>query len=149
MNSIDTIHLIQPQQQAEWDQYYHLRWELLRKAWQQPPGSERDKHESNAFHIMATNSAGIMLGVGRIHKSNSYFAQIRFMAVKKEYRRTGIGHKILAALETQASVWKVESITLNARNSQLAFYLKHHYEVIEPAETLFDLIKHTRMRKII
>jgi len=143
------VYLSSPQHQSEWDHYYNLRWALLRKDWQQPPGSERDEYENDAFHLMATNATGTVLGVGRIHKLDTAIAQIRFMAVKENQQRSGIGSKLLFALETQASDWQVESIILNARDTYLAFYLKYHYEVIQPADTLFNVIKHTKMRKVI
>ena len=149
MNRFNDINLSTPQHQTDWDQYYALRWQLLRKEWHQPLGSERDEYESDAFHVMATNSTGIVIGVGRLHKLDSTAAQIRFMAVKEDQQRLGIGSKLLTALETQATVWELESITLNARDSHLAFYRKHHYEAIEPSDTLFDVIKHTKMRKFI
>lgn len=149
MTTVNTIYLSSPQNQTDWEHYYHLRWALLRKAWQQPPGSERDEHESNAFHMMATDSTDTIVGVGRIHKIDTAVAQIHFMAVKETCQRSGIGSKLLDALQKQALIWKVDAIILNARDSHLAFYVKHHYEVIEPGETLFDVVKHTRMHKLL
>ncbi len=147
MNSDSNVYLACPQTESDWDQYYQLRWELLRKGWQQPVGSERDEHEVNAFHITAKTKDNFLVGVGRIHLINRSCAQIRYMAVKKEHQRQGIGKKLLITLETQACDWKVSSIILNARDSHIGFYLSHQYECVEPADTLYGLIKHTKMRK--
>ena len=39
------ITVIEPQTQEEFKQYYSLRYEILRKPWRQPKGSERDNDD--------------------------------------------------------------------------------------------------------
>ena len=51
-------HLRSPATPDEWQRYYHLRWQILRAPWQQPPGSERDDLEAQAYHLMLLTEQG-------------------------------------------------------------------------------------------
>lgn len=141
------VRICSPKNSIEFDQYFQLRWEILRAPWQQPKGSEQDEHESEAFHIMALNSLDEVIGVGRLHQLGNSNAQIRYMAVKPEERLHGTGSKILQALEEQAIKQERHCILLNARDTALEFYLRHGYEIIAKGPTLYDEINHTRMQK--
>jgi len=52
--------LISPKTEAEFKQYYHLRWRILRQPWGQPEGSEHDaiddKGEEFCHHIAAVKN---------------------------------------------------------------------------------------------
>ena len=91
----------------EWQRYYHLRWQILRAPWQQPPGSERDDLEAQAYHLMLLNPDGEIAAVGRLHQLEQGGARIRYMAVAAEYQGRGAGSKVLAALEMQAGLYGV------------------------------------------
>jgi N-acetylglutamate synthase-like GNAT family acetyltransferase len=143
---LDQFVLKSPQTENEWREYYRLRWEVLRKPWSQPIGSEKDEHEVQSYHLMVTFH-GEVIGVGRIHQSDQSTAQIRYMAVLNAYQRTGIGSLILETLENQARSWGVSKIILNARDSCLNFYKKHNYQPTKTGPVLFELIPHTVMIK--
>ena len=136
-----------PQSKQDFEKYYHLRWEILRKPWNQPKGSEKDELEDSAFHIMVCEDNGTVLGVGRLHSNSENESQIRYMAVEENYRGRGIGEIVLSKLEEAAKNRGARQIVLNARETAVQFYEKAGYEVIEPAHTLFDAIKHFKMRK--
>ncbi len=136
-----------PQSKEEFAKYYDLRWELLRKPWNQPEGSEKDELEDSAFHIMVCENDGTVVGVGRLHFNNEYESQIRYMAVEDSYRGRGIGKIVLSKLEEAAKSGGAGQIVLNARETAVKFYEKAGYEVTEPAHTLFGAIKHFKMRK--
>ena len=137
-----------PQVEQEWQDYYDLRWRILRAPWKQPRGSEKDEAESNAYHLMATaQHQHQILGVGRIHQINAQTAQIRYMATSETSRGRGVGSKMLKALEQQAQRWDVSIIVLNAREEAVPFYQRNGYRIIATAETLFGEIPHTHMEK--
>lgn len=136
-----------PVTDKEWQDYYQLRWEVLRKPWGQPPGSERDSLEHDSYHLLAENKEYGVVAVGRLHKRDLVTAQIRYMAVADSHQRRGIGGLILAALENQAKLWDITTIELNARDSHQAFYEKHGYLALGTGPTLFEIITHTRMQK--
>ena len=71
------------------------------------------------------------------------------MAVDEHARGCGYGGRILEALEAEARGRGVRKIVLNARDNAVAFYRKRGYDVIGDAETLFGVIRHLWMEKII
>jgi ribosomal protein S18 acetylase RimI-like enzyme len=134
------------QTEKDFDRYYELRWEVLRRPWNQPKGSEKDKYEDKATHVIACLNNKIV-GVGRVHFSSEKEAQIRYMAVKPKYQRKGVGGLILEELERVAKEKGADYIVLNARENATNFYKTHGYEVLEKAHTLFGSISHWKMRK--
>lgn len=136
-----------PESEQEWRDYYQLRWQILRKPWQRPEGSERDELEDQAFHVIALDNTSTVIGAGRIHSLDENSAQIRYMAVAQEFQGQGVGSRLLEQLEATARNWQCQEIVLNARNSCLNFYTKHGYKIIGEAPTLFGSIAHTRLRK--
>ncbi len=137
-----------PQTLEELEEYYHLRWEILRQPWGQPPGSEKDEFEKNSFHLMAVSDSKI-IGVGRLHSISSEASQIRYMAVDEIYRNKGVGSAVIEAIEKQAVLSGIKKIILDARESAVGFYQKHGYRITAPSHTLFGEIKHFRMEKTI
>lgn len=137
-----------PQSIEEWRSYYQLRWEVLREPWHQPAGSERDKLEEQAFHIMAVDTnQNSVVGVGRLHRLDYHRVQIRYMAVHPNHQGIGIGVQLLSRLEQQAVVLGVQEILLNARTTSLEFYLHRGYRIIEAGPLLFGTIAHMKMSK--
>ena len=134
------------QTEKEFDRYYELRWEVLRRPWNQPKGSEKDENEDKATHIIACINNKIV-GVGRVHFNSEKETQIRYMAVKARYQRKGIGSLILEELERIAKEKGADHIVLNARENVTDFYKLHDYEILEQAHSLFGSIPHWKMQK--
>lgn len=140
------IVLRSPDTEEEFKNYYHFRWKILRKPWNQPNGSEKDEFENDAFHLMVCIDNEI-IGVGRLHLNSDVEGQIRYMAVKKNYRGQGIGSLILQELERKAKVLGAKYIILNSRANAVRFYEKNSYKTIKRSPTLFGTIEHWRMKK--
>ena len=136
-----------PQSKADFERYYDLRWRILRAPWQQPRGSERDRHEDNAIHAMALNDEGHIIGVARLHQINNTTAQIRYMAVNDHWQGGGIGDALLRYLEGKARALGVQLIKLNARESSVGFYTKRGYRITGPGHLLYGEIKHQKLEK--
>ena len=137
-----------PETEEEFKNYYHFRWKVLREPWNQPEGSERDDFERESFHLMTCKDSEI-IGVGRLHLNSDVEAQIRYMAVKENYRDQGIGSLILKELEKRAKVLGAKYIILNSRANVVRFYEKNSYQTIKKAPTLFGTIEHWRMIKVL
>ena len=137
-----------PQTDEEWEMYFKLRFEVLRKKWNQPVGSEKDLLEESCFHLAAFNENKI-IAVGRIQFINETIAQVRYMAVDEKFQGTGAGTLVLKGLEEHARKNNAEEIILNARENAINFYLKNGYEIIGNAPILFDVIIHKKMRKVL
>jgi predicted GNAT family N-acyltransferase len=138
---------VSPQSEAEWEEYFDLRWRVLRAPWQQPRGSEKDDQETESDHLMIVGKDSLPLAIGRLHFNNPAEAQIRFMAVDPAAQGRGLGSVILQECERRARAAGATSIVLNARDDAQRFYQKHGFAVIGPAPTIFDAVKHVRMRK--
>lgn len=139
--------LCSPTTVDEWKQYYQLRWEILRKPWQQPLGTEQDDYEQQAIHRMIVSDQGEVLGVGRLEKSDKYQGKIRFMAVNTHAKGQGLGKQLVNALEQEASQLGIKEIVLNARENAISFYQKLGYQTLEFSHTLFGEINHYSMVK--
>ncbi len=136
-----------PQSTEDSKKYYQLRWEVLRKPWQQPLGSEQDKLEQQACHRMLTDENNTILAVGRFHKTNQHQAQIRYMAVANNQQGKGLGAKILKALEQEAAKQGVTEIRLNARENAICFYQKQGYSQQGFSHQLYGEVNHYFMTK--
>jgi len=139
----------QPQTEAEFKHYYHLRWQLLRAPWNQPQGSEVDDIEDQCFHIMAVDEKNNVIAVARLQFNLNSEAQIRYMAVAKEHERKGIGGELIRLMEQSAQYSSCKKIVLHAREPAIGFYQKLGYQVIEKSYLLFDEIQHFRMIKVL
>ncbi|WP_083494200.1 bifunctional GNAT family N-acetyltransferase/hotdog fold thioesterase [Colwellia sp. MT41] len=136
-----------PKSSLEFEQYYQLRWQVLRQPWGQTLGSERDKLEQESIHRMVIDENNKVLAVGRLEKSSQFSGQIRFMAVSPAAQGQGLGRKIIKALELQAQKLGITNLTLNARENALFFYQKLGYQSHGFSHLLFDEIKHFAMSK--
>jgi predicted GNAT family N-acyltransferase len=136
-----------PRTPDEWENYFDLRWRVLRAPWNQPRGSEKDDHEKESEHFMIVGSASRALAVGRLHFNTPAEAQIRFMAVDPQSQGHGLGSLVLKECELRARAAGATSIVLNARDDVQGFYFRHGFVVVGPGETIFSTIKHVRMRK--
>ena len=147
MHALAGISILAPQTDEDFERYYHLRWRLLREPWGQPPGSERDYLDVAAVHLFACRADRVPIAVGRLHFNSRTEAQIRYMAVEKQYQRRGIGRLILHALERMAVERGARCVVLDARESASGFYQKHGYAIAGSAHTLYGVIAHVRMNK--
>ncbi len=138
--------IVSPHTDEEFEKYYDLRWQILRKPWGRPKGSEKDELENKSFHIMVL-AGDRVIGVGRGHFNTGSRYQIRYMAVDENWRRKGVGTVILSRLQEQAARGGAGQIVLNARESAVKFYEKRGFKIIEQAHTLFGCIKHFKMIK--
>lgn len=136
-----------PQNPQEFEQYYQLRWQILRAPWQQARGSEQDELESQSIHRLILNDKKQVIAIGRLHFTGNNTAQIRYMAVAESCHGQGFGQAIIKALEQVASQLGVTTINLNAREQALGFYQRLGYHGDKISHLLFDEIKHIAMQK--
>jgi N-acetylglutamate synthase-like GNAT family acetyltransferase len=143
---VNAVEVRTPQNNAEWQAYYELRWRVLRAPWQQG-GPDRDETDDSSVHRMVCRPDGIALAVGRLHRLDEQSGQIRYMAVESGCERRGYGTLVLTALEQAAAAIGIEKIILHAREAAVPFYRHHNYRIIEPSFLLFDEIQHYLMTK--
>jgi ribosomal protein S18 acetylase RimI-like enzyme len=137
----------EPETKKDYENYFDIRWQILRRPWGQPRGSEKDGLEETSTHLMAYTENKIPVGAGRAHFNSETQAQIRFMAVVPDYRNNGIGGTLLTGLERRVKIGGAKYIVLNSRETAVGFYKKHGYSAEGRAMTLFGSVKHIKMRK--
>ena len=140
--------IIEPATSEEFKKYYNLRYEVLRKPWLQPKGSERDEEEETSLHRMIIDEPnGKAVAVGRLQFNTIEEAQIRYMAVSDDYQGMGYGSKIVKVLDNIAREKGSRKIILQSRENAVKFYEKNGYKIIEKSYLLFDEIQHWLMEK--
>jgi ribosomal protein S18 acetylase RimI-like enzyme len=135
-----------PNTKLEWEEYYDLRYRILREPWKQPRGSERNEGDDLGIHA-AYFDQGKIIGIVRLDKSGEFTGQIRFMAVESKKQGKGIGEKLMLEMEKIASERGDKKIILHAREIALGFYEKLGYKLIEKSHNLFGEIQHFLMEK--
>jgi len=135
-----------PHTNEEWESYFSLRYQLLRKPWNQIPGSEKDDLELYATH-RAVYIHGKAIAVGRLEEKSRTTGQIRFMAVLQSYQGQGIGNALLKELEEEAWRSGKSNIVLHAREKAVTFYRKAGYQVVRKSHVLFGEIQHFLLQK--
>ncbi|MCK6649170.1 MAG: GNAT family N-acetyltransferase [Bacteroidia bacterium] len=141
------IKIIEPQTPKEFEAYYLVRFNTLRKPWGQPAGSEKDQHEQDSFHAMAIANTGNVLGVCRLQYNSPSEGQLRFMGVTEDARGMGIGKLLLEYLEKKAKDSGATTMILQARENAVPFYLKCGYSIKEKTHLLWGEIQHYLMSK--
>jgi predicted GNAT family N-acyltransferase len=138
-----------PNTSEEWEQYYDLRFKVLREPWGQLKGSEVLTDEDKANHAMVFDSeSGQVLGVARMQTNSPTQGQVRCVAVSTEAQGKGVGKLLMSYLENLAIEKGCEEIVLDARENAVKFYLSIGYEIIGDSYLLFGVIPHFKMRKI-
>ena len=135
-----------PESKEEWKNYFIFRWELLRKPLGMSKESLEDELEDSSYHLMGIDNENNVIASGRVHFNDNNQAQIRYMAVKDNYKRKGIGSEIVTKLEDYASSKGAKKMVLNARENALSFYLSLGYSEKGPYKSDTG-IPHSKMEK--
>lgn len=143
-----TIEIRAPQTEREFEDYYLLRWKILRKAWNQPRGSETDELEETSFHLIAVDNERI-IGCCRVQMNSETEAQLRYMVVDEGLQGKGIGKLLLMEAENVAKKAGAETVILESREKAVDFYKQNGYKVDKESYLLFGEIQHYTMSKIL
>ena len=142
------MEIIEPNTSTEFKIYYNLRYEVLRKPWFQPKGSERDDDDATSIHRMIIDEPnGKAVAVGRLQFNSIEEAQIRYMAVSDDYQGMGYGSEIVKVLGNIAREKGTQKIILQSRENALQFYKSNGYEIVKKTHLLFGEIQHWLMEK--
>jgi len=135
-----------PKSSQDFEQYFHLRWKILRKPWAEPEGSEQDEHENSSYHVMVKDGDKV-IGVARLQNIAPGVAQVRYMGIDDDYQGKGIGRLMMQHIETYARDSNIDEIFLHARENALGFYIALGYKQLKKSYLLFNSIQHYKMNK--
>jgi len=141
------LKITEPQTPQEFEAYYLVRYQTLRKPWNQPLGSEKDENEATSIHAMAMNENKEVIGVCRLQKNTASEFQIRFMGVIDEAQGMGVGKQLINYMEQKAQSLGAKKIVLQARENAVPFYLKSGYSIKQKSFVLWNIIQHYLMEK--
>ncbi len=148
MNQLpENFRLTDPYAENREEDYFLLRWEVLRKPWNQPKGTERDELELKSIHRMIVNDIGLVVATGRLQLNDPKTGQIRYMAVHPHYRGMGLGRVIMEELEGLAVDAGLEKLILQARENALSFYQACGFVNVMQTFLLYESIRHYLMEK--
>jgi len=137
----------EPTTSEEFDKYYQLRWEVLRKPWDQPIGSEKDEHEESSVHAVIFDEKKNVIAVCRMQMNSATEAQLRFMGVRDDQQGKGLGKLLLSYLEKIAKEKGATKIILQSREIAVDFYKRNGYMMKEKSFLMWGLIQHYLMEK--
>lgn len=141
------ISIIHPRTEEEFHKYYYLRWEILRKPWNQPKIIGPVDDDNDAIHFLALDENESALGVCRMHFNTPNEAQCRFVATANNAQGKGVGKALMLAAENYALESGSTQMILHARENAVAFYQSIGYSIKEKSYLLFDEIQHYLMEK--
>jgi len=138
-----TVHFVNWQAAAP--QLRAVRTEVFIHEQRIPEALEWDDKDSHALHALATDSAGIPVGTGRLLLKGE-LAQIGRLAVLRAWRGRGVGASLLHCLVEEARQRGAGSAFLNAQTTAVPFYERFNF-VCEGEEFFEDGIPHYRMTR--
>jgi len=139
--------IIIPETKKELEDYYRLRYEILRKPWNQPEKSTRDDSEDRSVHVLMIDENNQAIACGRLQLNSKTEGQIRSMAVETSKQGQGLGGKILDFIEMKAKELDLKMLILDSRKPAEGFYKKHGFNTEGESYLLFGVIPHVRMSK--
>jgi GNAT superfamily N-acetyltransferase len=150
------IELTEPKTDHEFEEYYRVRYERLRKPHGQAPGTERDHPaEASSTHLIATvdghvaGAACWAVGMGKDEATGArqVFVRFRQMAIDEAFDNRGIGIAMSRYIEKRARAIGAAEIVGNVRVERVPYFERLGYTVTGPGETLFGTVEHVSMVK--
>ena len=110
-----------------------------------PEHLELDGHDGEALH-MVVKERNRVIGTARVLFLPSGLAKIERMAIRKPFRRRGIGKRVMFFLEEELIRRQIEQVFLHAQYPVVAFYRLCGFE--ETGSPFWEAgIKHLKMQK--
>ena len=142
-----TVTIRTPESDEEFNELLNLRYITLREPWNQPRGSERDSLDIVAFHAVAVDENGKIVGTARLHANSGRQSQLRYLAVAESARGQGVARQLVAFIEKKAHEDGAKYLRAHVRESAKGFFEKIGFHFVSEGKVLFDEINHTWMRK--
>ena len=140
------IEIRSPGTDLEWENYYNLRYRILRQPWGQQKGSERNEGDATGIHLALFEYDSIK-AIARLDISGVDEGQVRFVAVEINNQGKGFGRRIMKEAESISISRGDTQMILHAREVAVDFYKNQGYQILEKSHLLFERIQHYLMQK--
>lgn len=134
MDKPSRVEVIAVESPADMERAYAIRRRVFIEEQRVPEEIEMDSEDAHAFHALAV-ADGVAIGCGRMVEHGAGEVKIGRMAVLQEFRKTGVGAKILRFLIDRARERGARKAVLHAQLTAEGFYLK---EGFTPVGGVFD-----------
>lgn len=137
-----------PVTREDFKDYYALRYEILRKPWGQPKGTEKDDYEPISQHFMAVDdSTGKIVGVVKLFEKDSTIGWFSHLAVAQEFQRSGVGKQLVEKIEEVAKQKNYRILGCMARLNTTTYFEKLGYTIAGLPAHYFGTIQVAWMEK--
>jgi ribosomal protein S18 acetylase RimI-like enzyme len=109
------------QNSEEIEAMYYQRWLVLRAPLGMDRGTEKDKYDDSALHLIAIYNHHI-IGSARLRELSPEWGSIAYVAVTSEFQNQGIGTKLMQVLIEKAKNRNLKFLRLMTRMSAWRFY---------------------------
>lgn len=131
----------------DYDRSLDLRHRILRLPLGLSLFEEDLASDADDIHIAAFENTKIV-GILLLKPLDSQTVKMRQVAIDEGYKASGIGTKMIAFAEKYCRENNIKTITLNARETAVAFYKKNEYQIV--SDVFYEVgIRHFRMEKLI
>jgi predicted GNAT family N-acyltransferase len=137
-----------PADEQAWEEYYDLRYRVLREPLQQARGSERHEGDADGIHFALYENTQLIAIARLDDTAEETVSQVRFVAVDTQNQGKGYGKRIMEAAEQGAKERGKTTMILHARDYAVDFYTSIGYELVEPSYKLFGVLQHYLMKKV-
>lgn len=113
------VHLIQ--NKNELDDMYYQRWLVLRAPLGMERGTEKDKYDDSAIHLVAVCDRNV-IGSARLRELSAELGSIAYVSVLPNFQNQGIGTKLIQELIEIAKEKNLRTLRVMTRLNALEFY---------------------------
>jgi hypothetical protein len=145
----DKLILRSPASPSDWDIYFDLRWRILRAPWASFTGASAMRPKNllftSCFSILSARQSPVADCILTIltKPRSDIWPLMRMPAV------AAAAAGFLRPWKPRRVDERPRKIVLNARGNVVQFYARHGYAMTGQAETLFGVIRHWRMEKVL
>ncbi|MEC4817708.1 MAG: GNAT family N-acetyltransferase [Scytonema sp. PMC 1069.18] len=107
--------------ETEFNDMLYQRWLVLRAPLGLPRGTEKDKYEDSAFHLVALWENQIV-GSARLRCLSKELGSIAYVAILPEFQNQGIGTKLMQKLIVTSAEKNLKTLRVMARTNVVKFY---------------------------
>ncbi|NES21420.1 MAG: GNAT family N-acetyltransferase [Symploca sp. SIO3E6] len=107
--------------QRELEEMYYQRWLVLREPLGMARGTEQDKYDASALHVVAMCDR-LIVGSARFRELSPGIGSIAYVWVLPEFQHRGIGTKLIQKLIAKAQDKQLKTLRLRSRMTAQNFY---------------------------
>jgi GNAT superfamily N-acetyltransferase len=148
------LDIVEPKGEEEFEAYYRIRYERLRKPLGLPPGTERDDTmEPATIHRVVKIGGRVVaaacwvVGMRRERNVRRPYVRFRQMAVDPEFEGRGIGNAIMRHVEENARAIGAIELVGNVRMENVPWLSRHGWIEVGEGVKLYDQVASLAMSK--